>query len=88
MVDYNAPDWEASIKDVDAVIDMVGGAVLTKTWRTVKSQSIIITVADPPPAWALDGSAPVELETYPGVKYKYFVLSQQRGAWQGSEVDR
>ncbi len=73
--DYKTPDWEKSITGLDAVFDMVGGTVLGKTWGMVKSKGVIVTVADPPPPWAFGGGAPVELKTYPDVRYVYFVLS-------------
>ncbi|KAK4946530.1 hypothetical protein LTR10_014382 [Elasticomyces elasticus] len=50
--DYNTPGWEGNIKDVDMVFDTVGGDILTKTWETVKSDGMIVTVGDPAPEWA------------------------------------
>ncbi|KAK3352647.1 putative zinc-containing alcohol dehydrogenase [Lasiosphaeria hispida] len=75
VVDYSAADWEMHVGKVDAVFDTVGGAVLAKSWRTVKSGAVIVTVADPPPPWAFGKQVPEELQDHPGVRYVYFVLS-------------
>ena len=76
VVDYKTPGWETIIGEVDAVFDTVGGEVLSKTWSAVKSNGVIVTVADPPPRWALEkGVVPAELASQQGVRYVYFVLS-------------
>lgn len=76
VVDYKTPGWETKIGQVDAVFDTVGGEVLSRTWTAVKGDGVIVTVADPPPRWALEkGVVPVELASKPGVTYTYFVLS-------------
>lgn len=75
VVDYRSPDWEASIKGMDAVFDTAGSSTLSKAWSTVKRDGIIITVADPPPPWASGKERPEELRTHPGVRTKYFVVA-------------
>lgn len=79
VVDYNAPNWENGIKDVDAVIDTVGGETLAKTWKTVKADGAIVTVGDPAPAWASGKQEPEELKEHPGVRSVYFILSPGPG---------
>jgi hypothetical protein len=63
---------------VDVVIDTVGGAVLEKSWRTVKGDGgdggVIITVADPPPMWADGKTVPKELEFKPGMCFFFLFL--------------
>ena len=75
VIDYNTPDWERGVKDVDAVFDTVGGSTLSKTWETVKEDGSIITVADPAPHWAFGKGKPYELKTHPRVQYVYFVVT-------------
>ncbi|KAF5561616.1 reticulon-4-interacting 1 like mitochondrial [Fusarium phyllophilum] len=75
IVDYKTRDWEKYVKDVDVVFDTVGGEVLAKTWETVKSDGIIITIGDPAPSWAFGGDGPSESLSLPGVRYKYFIVS-------------
>jgi NADPH:quinone reductase-like Zn-dependent oxidoreductase len=55
-VDYAAADCEGEVGkgSVDAVFDCAGGKVLTRAWATVKDNGAILTIADPPPAWAFD----------------------------------
>lgn len=73
--DYNTPGWQGNIKDVDMVFDTVGGDVYKKTWETVKSDGIIVTIGDPAPDWAYDKSkvAP-ESVAHPNVRYKHFIV--------------
>ncbi|KAL0936187.1 zinc-binding dehydrogenase [Colletotrichum truncatum] len=75
LFDYKVPGWENHIKDVDAVLDTVGGDVLSKSWDIVKADGVIATVADPPPPWAFEKSLPDEHADRPHVRYKYFVVS-------------
>ncbi|KAF5598237.1 reticulon-4-interacting 1 like mitochondrial [Fusarium pseudocircinatum] len=75
IVDYKTPSWQKSVQNVDVVFDTVGGEVLAKTWETVKSDGMIITIGDPAPSWAFGSDEPSESLSLPGVKYKYFILS-------------
>lgn len=75
LYDYSAADWNLEIKDVDVVLDTVGGDVSTKAWNVVKSDGVIVTVADPPPPWAYGRCEPVESAAHPGVRYVYFIVS-------------
>ncbi|KAL6852087.1 NAD(P)-binding protein [Trichoderma novae-zelandiae] len=75
LVDYTSPNWYDKIHGVDAVFDTVGGEVLSKTWRTVKKNAIIVTVGDPAPKWAFSKEQPEELQTYPDVKCLHFIVS-------------
>lgn len=75
VVDYNLPNWEDDVGDVDVVFDTVGGQTLARAWKTVKNGGAIVTVADPPPPWAFGGGEPDELKDHPGVKWVYFVVT-------------
>lgn len=75
VVDYNVEGWERSIRGVDVVFDTVGGEVLTKTWETVKGNGTIVTVGDPPPAWAFGRGVAAEAARLPGVRYMHFIVS-------------
>lgn len=77
-VDYTALGWEGEVgsKSVDVVFDAAGGEVLEKAWTTVKDEGVVVTIADPPPAWAFDkGVVPREVEGRPGLRYVYFIVS-------------
>ncbi|KAK1750340.1 hypothetical protein QBC47DRAFT_393943 [Echria macrotheca] len=90
VVDYNVENWDETIKEVDAVFDTAGGLVLSKSWKVVKGDGVIVTVADPPPAWAFTKELPTELSSKPGVKYIYFVLEPDSAALEkvGDLIDR
>ncbi|KAK7701636.1 hypothetical protein SLS64_010084 [Diaporthe eres] len=79
VVDYNSPDWEHQVQDIDLVFDTVGGDILTKTWETVKKDGTIITVGDPPPPWAFGRGEAAESINLPGVQYKHFIVSPSSG---------
>ncbi|KAH8647199.1 zinc-binding dehydrogenase [Xylariales sp. PMI_506] len=75
VLDYETPGWERRVAGVDLVFDTVGGDVLTKTWETINDNGTMVTVADPPPAWAFSDDPPAELSKHPNVRYKYFIVS-------------
>ncbi|KAK5655700.1 hypothetical protein OQA88_5633 [Cercophora sp. LCS_1] len=80
VVDYREERWEGSVGTVDVVFDTVGGDVLKRAWALVKSGGIVVTVG-PPAEWAYnDKVVPEEATTYPGVRYKYFIVSPDREA--------
>ncbi|KAM0518056.1 hypothetical protein ACHAPE_004458 [Trichoderma viride] len=78
VVDYNTPNWEDSIKDVDVVIDTVGDPILAKTWKTVKSTGHVITVGPAPAAWEWGKGRPIEVDEFPNVKWLFFIVSPKR----------
>ena len=46
VLDYNAQRFEELIKDVDLVLDTVGGETLNRSYQIVKKGCMIVTVAD------------------------------------------
>ena len=89
ILDYRTDGWEKLGHKVDAVIDTVGGEVLTKTWESVKEDGVIVTVADPPPPWAFGGPPAIESKAHPGVKYTHFIIetNSQRLAQTSTLID-
>ena len=49
MIDYRASRFEEKVKEVDAVIDTVGGEILDRSYGVVKRGGIIVSAAAPPP---------------------------------------
>lgn len=74
-VDYNAADWESSVGSVDAILDTVGSDVYRKSWISLRRGGTMVTVADPPPAWALNGGKPEQLKENPNAKFVYFIVT-------------
>ncbi len=48
VVDYKKGPVEASVKDVDVVIDTVGGEVLEKSYQLLKRGGVLVTIAGMP----------------------------------------
>ena len=53
-IDYTATKFEDVVKDVDVVLDAVGGDTLRRSYGVVKKGGIIVTIADEPDQAALD----------------------------------
>ena len=47
-IDYKATKFEEVVKDVDVVLDLVGGDTLTRSYDVVKKGGIIVSVLDQP----------------------------------------
>ncbi|KAJ5930168.1 hypothetical protein N7466_005661 [Penicillium verhagenii] len=75
VLDYGAVDWDKEIDGVDLVFDTVGGDILTKTWKCVKEDGVIVTVGDPAPAWAFGQGHASESVDHPKVRYLHFIVS-------------
>lgn len=46
FIDYTTERFEGSVKDVDVVLDTVGGEVLTKSFPTIKKNGIVVSLVD------------------------------------------
>lgn len=53
-IDYTATKFEEVVKDVDVVLDAVGGETLRRSYGVVKKGGIIVTIADEPDPTALE----------------------------------
>jgi NADPH:quinone reductase-like Zn-dependent oxidoreductase len=53
-IDYTKTRFEEVVKDVDVVLDAVGGETLTRSYGVVKKGGIIVTIADEPDQKELD----------------------------------
>ncbi|KJZ74728.1 hypothetical protein HIM_05845 [Hirsutella minnesotensis 3608] len=74
-LDYRDAGWHETLADLDAVIDTVGGEVLAVARRAIKKDGVVVTVADPPPAWALGKSEPEPVPGNPGLRHVYFIVT-------------
>ncbi|KAF4509060.1 hypothetical protein G6O67_005366 [Ophiocordyceps sinensis] len=77
VLDYNDPEWQSSVTEMDAVFDTVGGQTLARSCNTVKRDGIVVTVADPPPPWALGKEEHGELSRHADVRRVYFVVTSR-----------
>ena len=49
VIDYMATDFEDVVKDVDVVLDCVGGEVQERSWQVLKKGGFLVTIMEPPP---------------------------------------
>lgn len=53
VIDYHATRFETELRNVDVVLDTIGGATLERSWAVLRQDGLLITIVRPPtPAWA------------------------------------
>ncbi len=65
IIDYTAQRFEAVVREVDVVLDVVGGDTLTRSWQVVKAGGVIVSVVSPPPQ---------ALPISDGVRFVWFIV--------------
>jgi NADPH:quinone reductase-like Zn-dependent oxidoreductase len=70
-IDYARDRFEEHVRDLDVVIDLVGGATQSRSWSVLKRGGILVSVAAPPDQG--------EAERH-GVRGAYFVVEPDRNA--------
>jgi NADPH:quinone reductase-like Zn-dependent oxidoreductase len=69
VIDYTAVRFEDRIKDVDIVLDSVGGDTLERSWGVLRKGGVLVTIAD---------SAPAERAARYGVRGVEFIVEPNR----------
>lgn len=49
LVDYRTADFAMGLRDVDVVLDTVGGQTRERSWPTLRTGGILVAIAMPPP---------------------------------------
>ncbi|HEU4778565.1 MAG TPA: NADP-dependent oxidoreductase [Steroidobacteraceae bacterium] len=49
LVDYRTADFAEGLRDVDVVLDTIGGQTRLKSWPVLRSGGILVAIAMPPP---------------------------------------
>jgi NADPH:quinone reductase-like Zn-dependent oxidoreductase len=70
VLEYDRRPFEEYLKDVDLVLDTVGGDTLDRSWRLVRRGGALISVVAEPPA--------EQAERF-GVRGKFFIVEPNRG---------
>jgi NADPH:quinone reductase-like Zn-dependent oxidoreductase len=70
VLEYDRRPFEENLKDVDLVLDTVGGETLDRSWRVVRRGGALISVAEEPPA--------AQAKRF-GVSGKFFIVEPNRG---------
>jgi len=50
-IDYGATPFETVVRDVNVVLDSVGGAVTERSWSVLRPSGLLITIVSQPPDW-------------------------------------
>jgi NADPH:quinone reductase-like Zn-dependent oxidoreductase len=50
VIDYTAVHFEEQVRDVDVVLDSVGGDTLDRSWGVLRKGGVLVTIADSAPA--------------------------------------
>ena len=70
VLEYDRRAFEENLKDVDLVLDTVGGDTLDRSWRVLREGGTLISVVEEPPA--------AKAERF-GVSGKFFIVEPNRG---------
>jgi NADPH:quinone reductase-like Zn-dependent oxidoreductase len=68
-IDYTSVRFEEKVRDVDVVLDTVGGETLERSWKVLRPGGVLVTVA---------GSAPAEKAAAFGVRALFFIVTPSR----------
>ena len=49
MIDYRTIRFEEVLRDVDVVLDTIGGDTMDRSWRVLRRGGTLVSVAAPPP---------------------------------------
>ena len=49
VIDYAGPPIDQQVRDVDVVVDTVGGQAMSRCWQVLRPGGIMVCVASPPP---------------------------------------
>jgi NADPH:quinone reductase-like Zn-dependent oxidoreductase len=70
VIDYRAAPFEDTLRDIDVVLDTIGGETRSRSWRVVRKGGVLVTLVSPIPA----GEA--EQNSARGI---FFIVSGNRG---------
>ena len=56
VIDYGSTAFETVVRDVDVVLDSVGGEVTQRSWPVLRPGGLLVTIVRQPPQWT-DGRA-------------------------------
>jgi NADPH:quinone reductase-like Zn-dependent oxidoreductase len=57
VIDYGATPFETAVRDVDVVLDSVGGTVTERSWSVLRPTGLLITIVRQPPEWTAGRAA-------------------------------
>ncbi len=57
VIDYQATPFETVVRDVDVVLDTVGGTTRERSWSVLRQNGLLVTIVRPPPPERVAGRA-------------------------------
>ena len=57
VIDRGATPFEAVVRDVDVVLDSIGGAVTERSWSVLRPGGLLVTIVRQPPQWTAGRAA-------------------------------
>jgi NADPH:quinone reductase-like Zn-dependent oxidoreductase len=70
VIDYHATPFEDTLRDIDVVLDTIGGETRRRSWRVLRKGGVLVTLVSPIPT----GEAEQK-----GVRGIFFIVSGNRG---------
>jgi NADPH:quinone reductase-like Zn-dependent oxidoreductase len=57
VIDYGATPFDTVVRDVDVVLDTVGGTTTEKSWSVLQQNGLLVTIVRQPSDWTIDRAA-------------------------------
>src|SRR6266700_5051071 len=70
VIDYHAKRFEDTLRDIDVVLDTIGGETRERSWRVLRKGGVLVTLVSPIPA---------DVAEQHGVRGVFFIVSGNRG---------
>ena len=69
VIDYHAPHFEDALRDIDVVLDGVGGETRRRSWRVLRKGGVLVTLVSP---------IPTDEAEHNGARGIFFIVSGNR----------
>jgi NADPH:quinone reductase-like Zn-dependent oxidoreductase len=70
VIEYHATPFEDSLREIDVVLDTIGGETRSRSWRVLRKGGVLVTLVSPIPAGEAEQN---------GVRGVFFIISGNRG---------
>jgi NADPH:quinone reductase-like Zn-dependent oxidoreductase len=70
VIDYRATPFEATLRELDVVLDTIGGETRERSWRVLRKGGVLVTLVSP---------IPTGLAEQHGVRGVFFIVRGDRG---------
>jgi len=70
VIDYHATPFEDTVRDIDVVLDTIGGETRRRSWRVLRKGGVLVTLVSPIPSGEAEQN---------GVRGIFFIVSGNRG---------